>query len=112
MYLRLIDIPACLEARRYDVQGTITLGIDDPFLPDNSGTYRLHVDDDHAACERTDGDPDLVMDVGTLSAAYLGGESFTRLAWARRIHASSPGTLAQADLMFHTALPPWNPVGF
>ena len=112
MYLRLVDIAACLEARTYDAAGSVTLGVTDPFLPDNTGTYRLHVGQDGATCERVDGQPDLVMDVGTLSAAYLGGESFTRLAWGQRLDVHNTVALRQADRMFATPLAPWNPVHF
>jgi predicted acetyltransferase len=45
-------------------------------------------------------EPDLVMDVATLSAAWLGGVSFSTLARAGRIDEVRAGAVARADAMF------------
>ena len=53
VWVRLIDIEAALSARSYTGDGEIVLEVEDPFLPENAGRYR--VDPDGAA--RTDAAP-------------------------------------------------------
>ena len=45
------------------------------------------------------------MDVATLSAAWLGGVTFTTLARAGRVDEAVEGALARADAMFGVRSP-------
>ena len=108
LWVRLVDIPAALSARRYRGSGTLVLKVADAFRPQTAGTYRLEVESEGASCRAASGSSsavDLELDVADLGAAYLGGVSFTTLAQAGRVEAT-PGALARADLLFGTARPP------
>ena len=108
LWVRLVDIPAALSARRYGAEGSLRLGVHDPFRPANTGAYRLDGGPEGATCVRSGPDPgdaDIVLGVDALGSAYLGGVSFTVLAGAGRVTAT-PAALERADAMFgSTPLP-------
>ena len=41
LWVRILDVPAALSARRYESPGTLVLAVDDAFRPATSGRYRL-----------------------------------------------------------------------
>src|SRR4029079_138481 len=43
MLLRILDLPAALEGRAYDMAGSMTLEVGDELLPSNAGRWRLTV---------------------------------------------------------------------
>jgi predicted acetyltransferase len=100
LWLRLVNVPAALAARRYPVPVDTVLRTEDPLLPGNSGNWHLTGGPDGAACTRTDDPADLDCELGALGAAYLGGASLATLAAAGRIRELVPGTLAVADAAF------------
>ena len=113
LWVRVLDIPAALSARRYEVAGSLTFAVDDPFRPDNSGTYRMEGGPDGATCERLSrGDADIALGVDDLGSTYLGGGSFSSLVAAGRATEHTPGGAARADRMFRTAVAPWSITGF
>jgi predicted acetyltransferase len=107
LWVRLVDVPAALAARRYTAQGRVTFEVRDLFCPWNEGRYVLEVGPDGASCERTDAEPELVMSVNELGAAYLGGVSFRQLHRAGRVVEERPPALALADAMFGWDPAPW-----
>ncbi|HEV8651005.1 MAG TPA: sterol carrier protein domain-containing protein [Actinomycetes bacterium] len=107
LWLRLLDVPAALAARRYAVQGTLIIGVTDQLRPANQGTVRLEGGPDSAACRLTRGQSDLACDVADLGAAYLGGVSFSMLARAGRVVEHKRGAVARADAMFVLQPAPW-----
>ncbi|MBW5481666.1 GNAT family N-acetyltransferase [Streptomyces bambusae] len=117
LWLRLLDVPAALSARTYEVPGTLVLEVADPMgLAD--GRYRLEAGTGAGAgagagrCVRVDDDAaeaDLRLDVSDLSSLYLGGGSAVRLAQLGRIEEARPGAVALADAVFRTARRPWCP---
>jgi predicted acetyltransferase len=111
MWLRLVDVPAALAARRYRIPGRLVLEVRDAFCPWNEGRYRLEGDRGDAACERTDADPDLVLDARDLGAVYLGGARMAALSRAGLIHGGR-AAVETADLMFSWDPPPWCPEVF
>jgi predicted acetyltransferase len=112
LWVRLVDVPAALEARGYAAEGRLVLEVRDAFCPSNEGRYALEVGGDAARCEPSDAPPDLVLDVEGLGAAYLGGVRFHDLWWAGRIPAAAPGALGLADAMFGVTAAPWCPMAF
>jgi predicted acetyltransferase len=110
LWVRLLDVPRFLGARRYERDGDHVLEVIDDLDGEAgpaAGRYRLRVVDGAATCERTTDAPDLTVDVGALSAASLGG---TRLRDASRTlrHAEhQPGALLEVEAMLLTAEPPW-----
>jgi predicted acetyltransferase len=107
LWLRLIDVAAALEARRYRADDRIVIGVRDTFRPASSGAYELRADDGVGTATRTDADPDLEIEIAALAAAYLGGSSFRGLARAHQVRERERGALARADSMFAWDPAPW-----
>lgn len=110
LWVRLLDVAAALEGRRYAVDGGLAIAVSDRSRPDQAGTYRLEGGPDGARCVRAGAgsEADLALDVADLGAAYLGGVRFGELALAGRV-AGTAGALARADAMFAAARAPWCP---
>jgi predicted acetyltransferase len=106
LWVRLLDLPGALAARRYAVDDALVLEVSDPVRPRNQGRFRLEGGPDGAACEPTRAEPDLALDVADLGAAYLGGASLVSLARAERVAERTPGALLRADRMFAASPPP------
>ena len=74
LWVRLLDVPAALAARRYARPGEVVLEVIDDRPHDfTSGRYRLAADGDQVTCERTDRAADIVLDQRALASIYLGG---------------------------------------
>lgn len=107
LWVRLVDVPAALAARRYDRHGTLVLRVRDEFCPWNDGTVRLEADEDGIAlCEPSSAEPDLELTASTLASTYLGAHRFTDLARAGLVRGHEPA-LRQADAMFGWLRLPW-----
>jgi predicted acetyltransferase len=112
LWLRLVDVVAAFEGRRYTADGRVVFGIDDPFRPETSGTYELVAEGGAGRAMRTDADADLSGSVNVLGATYLGGTSFQQLAWAGQVVERSAGAVDRADAMFASTPAPWCVVDF
>ncbi|MFF8290649.1 GNAT family N-acetyltransferase [Streptomyces sp. NPDC016309] len=112
LHLRVVDLPAALEARTYRAPVDVVLDVRDAFCPWNTGRWRLSGDPKGAVCARTDDAPDLALSVRELGAAYLGGYSLASLAGAGLVRELRRGALAEASLAFGSAVAPWLPHGF
>ena len=95
-WLRLLDVPAALAARSFNAPGTVTVEVRDALLPENAGTYAIR--DGGAA--RVDGPGELVVDVATLGAVFLGGARWGQLAAAGLVEVREEAALAMADALF------------
>lgn len=89
LWVRVVDVPGALEARRYLTPLEVVLEVTDPLLPANSGRWRLTGGPDKASCVRTDEAPDLALSITDLGALYLGGTSLGALLAAGRVAAST-----------------------
>ncbi|MHB8641644.1 MAG: GNAT family N-acetyltransferase [Gaiellaceae bacterium] len=105
LWVRLLDVGAALSARAYAVEDELVFDVRDEFCPWNEGRWRLA----GGSAGRTDGGPDIRLDIRELGSAYLGGIGFVELAQAGRVEAVTPGALARADSVFRAALHPWCP---
>lgn len=83
-WLRILDVPAALQARTYATAAAVTLRVTDP-LGYAEGTWRVEVAEGRATVTPTDAEPDLALSVVELSAVYLGGHPLAVLAAAGRI---------------------------
>ncbi|WP_231477031.1 MULTISPECIES: GNAT family N-acetyltransferase [unclassified Microbacterium] len=106
-YTRILDVPAALSARTYDVADTVVLDVADP-LGIASGVFLLTTDaDGTAAVELVDeppvGVPTVTLGVAALSALLLGGVSPVTLARAGRLVADDAPALAR---LFASTVPP------
>jgi predicted acetyltransferase len=100
LWVRVVDVPAALAARRYRSPVDVVLEVTDAILERNSGRWRLTGGPDDATCTRTEDPADLACTVLELGAAYLGGTSLAALAAAGRVHELTPGALNAASTAF------------
>jgi predicted acetyltransferase len=112
LWVKLLDLPGALAARRYAVPGELVLEIVDDSEVSAGGRVRLIADGDHAAAEPTAASPDLTLAQTALAAAYLGGVSLRGQLIAGTVTEHRPGALQRADSMFATSLAPYNATGF
>ena len=106
LWVRLVDLARRASARAYGDDGAVVLEVEDAFLPENSGRWRIA----GGQVERTDEEADLALDVGELGAAYLGGFTFGELVRAGTVRELKEGGAATADAVFATNTPkPWCP---
>jgi predicted acetyltransferase len=111
LWVRLVDLPGALEARRYATADTLVLEVSDRFCPWNAGTWRIETAGEPWAAEarvtRTDTAPDLVLDTTDLAAIYLGGLRPVDLGVAGRIEERTSGALRRATALFAAERTPW-----
>lgn len=117
-WLRLLDVPAALAARSYaGAPGdAVTLAVDDPLLPGNTGAHRITAG---GAAPAPAGAPaDVHVDVEALAAAYLGGTPWRVLAEAGLLGGAAPdgppadATVAALDRLFAVPEAPFAGVMF
>ncbi len=112
LWVRLLDLPRALAARRYATRDALVVEVGDALRPANQGRFRLEGGPDGAACQPTRAEPDLAMDVTELGAAYLGGVRLATLGRAGRVHELTPGALLRADMMLAGDPPAWSTTHF
>ncbi|BCW19093.1 UPF0256 protein [Arthrobacter sp. NtRootA9] len=101
LWMRILDVPAALEARHYPADGSLVLSVTDP-LGLTGGTFRLEINGGQAAVEPVPaGTPaDLELDVSALSSIYLGGVCPVTLRAAGKIRELASGSALRARQMF------------
>jgi predicted acetyltransferase len=113
LWLRLLDVPAALSARRCAVEGELTLEVvDEDGDCFAAGRYALTAGaDGMTVCERTGARADLRLTQRALAAAYLGGFALSGMApgAARELRQ---GALTRLEAMLATPLAPWNATWF
>ena len=102
VWVRLIDVGAALSARSYN-DGEIVLEVEDAFLAENAGRWRVTP----AGAERTHDAADLRLDVTGVGSVYLGGFSFRELVRGARAEELTEDAAERADALFHTDREPW-----
>jgi predicted acetyltransferase len=112
LWVRLVDVGAALSARRYPARLDMVFEVRDRFCDWNDGRWHVWGHPAGAFCDRTDRDPDIVLDIEALSAVYLGGESLATLHAAGRVTEISPGAVTQASTAFRWPVTPWCPDDF
>ncbi|HEY1530720.1 MAG TPA: GNAT family N-acetyltransferase [Galbitalea sp.] len=113
LWLRVLDVKATLEARRYNAPGAFVLELDDP-LGFADSSWLLTIDDAGKAVVAklsgggsSDGKHRLAMNIRDLGAIYLGGTSVATLVRAGRIVEKAQGSASAADAAFRSAVTPW-----
>jgi predicted acetyltransferase len=95
-WLRVVDAQKALAARRYVGDGTVTIAVNDPLLPNNSASFIVAGD----GAEPTDRRAQLHTGVEGLGAVLLGGTTWRSLSLAGLARADDPAALAVADRLF------------
>lgn len=107
VWIRIVDVARALSARTYGADAVLHLGVEDSLFPDNQQCFRI--DGGAGEVAASGREPELRMDIATLSAAYLGGFSFSQLHAAGRVQSCTASALQRADRLFYCARAPWCP---
>ena len=110
LWVRLVDVPRALAARRYAVAGSVVLEVRDDFFG-SGGRFRLEGGPDGATCSPTTDAADLAIGIEHLGSVYPGGRSLASLAWLGFV-TGDPEAIALADLMFTSPVAPQNSLHF
>lgn len=104
LWLRIMDVPAALEARCYLADLDVVLDVGDGFRSDG-GRFALKVRDGAARCTPTDAPADITMDLDVLGNIYLGSNSVLELLAANRIRCHDNELALRVDAAFRSAVP-------
>lgn len=109
LWVRLLDVPAALAARRWSAPVDVVLEVDDPFLG-AGGRFRLHGGPGGARCTPTDEPADVALGIDRLASVVFGTRA-TTLARAGLV-TGDPAALAALDLAALTDRDPRAGIGF
>ncbi|MDX6333033.1 MAG: hypothetical protein QOG05_373 [Streptosporangiaceae bacterium] len=124
LWVRIIDVPGALTARRYAAPVDLVIEVTDEMCPWNAGRWRVRgsgpvlagagstAGPGTAECERTSAAPDVVLPAATLGAAYLGGTPLGSLARAGLATEERSGALAALSAALSWDPAPWCPTIF
>lgn len=104
IWVRLLDAPAALAARRYSVPGDLVIEIDDP-MGYAAGRFAFSGGPDGATASPTTSDPDVRLGAESIGSAYLGAPRIAELAWAGRVEGDDEA-IALLDLMMRWPVEP------
>jgi predicted acetyltransferase len=107
LHLRVVDVVATLQARRYSREDTLIVEVRDDTCPDIAGRYRLEGGLEGAVAARTDAQAEIVLDAPSLGSLILGDVSVAALFAAGLVEEVSPGAVRRASAMFAWQPRPW-----
>jgi predicted acetyltransferase len=112
LWLRVLDAPALLAARRYPLEDAVVLEVADD-AGHTPGRWRLDTHDRLApAVEPTRDGPDVVLPVSALGSVVLGGVDPRVLARAGRLEEVSAGAAGRLARLLAAPSVPWNGTPF
>jgi len=111
LWVRLLDVKECLSGRSYSEPGRVVFEVDDP-MSESVSRFSVEGDSKGGSAEATTDEPEILLGITELGAAYLGGVSFAALAMSGRIYERAPGSVARADAMFGIRPLPWLTTNF
>ena len=86
-WLRILDVDVALGTRTYNATDrSVTIMVRDPLIANNAGTWQV----DAYGAYRSHNEPDLIVGIETLSAAYMGGTPWWALHAAGHVRAQRP----------------------
>jgi predicted acetyltransferase len=111
LWLRLMDVPAALEARGYAGDVSTVLDIGDGFRADG-GRFALDVRDGRARCRPTDAPAQVSMDLDVLGSLYFGAHRASTIAASNRLRCNDSEVLHRLDEAFASDVPAQLGYGF
>jgi predicted acetyltransferase len=111
LWLRIMDIPAALQARSYAAELSTVLQVSDGFRGDG-GRFAVQIRDGRARCTRTDAPAEATMDLDVLGSLYLGTHRASALARAHRLRCQDPGLVQRLEAAFVSDVPAQIGFGF
>jgi predicted acetyltransferase len=121
LWLRIIDVPAVLEARTYSADLSVVLEISDGVLG-GGGRFAVDIRDGKARCEPTTephrrrhpagAEPVVHCDLSVLGSLYFGTHRASAFAAANRLRCNDVGVIAGLDAAFASEVPAQLGFGF
>jgi predicted acetyltransferase len=113
LWVRLLDVPAALAARRYALPGEVVLDVvDEDTGRYGAGRFSLTADGPDVSCAPTQRPADVRLSQRALAASYLGGHRLQQRTVLGDVEELTPGAVQRVDTMFATAVAPWNQTWF
>jgi GNAT superfamily N-acetyltransferase len=107
LWVRVLDVKAALEGRRYESDADVVLQISDAQVPENAGLWRVTITDGAAHVSPAAGSPaDLTLGIQELGAVYLGGVGVEALVQASLVVENTPGAAKALGRAMLSALAP------
>jgi predicted acetyltransferase len=107
LHLRVVDVVAMLQARRYSREDSVVIEVRDETCPDIAGRYLVEGGLEGAAATKTDVPPHLVLDAPSLASLLLGDTSVLALHRAGLVEEMRAGAARRASAMFSWSPRPW-----
>lgn len=113
-YVRIVDLPRALAARRFGADLDVVVQVRDHLLEHNDGSFRIQAEAGEAAKVTRAGRrrPDLSLDIRELGSIYLGGVPLTALQRAGLVAERTPGAAAALTMAFDWPTKPFCPDHF
>ncbi|MCC7364490.1 MAG: sterol carrier protein domain-containing protein [Dehalococcoidia bacterium] len=112
LWIRVLNVPRALSARRYSAADRLVFEVADPFLGAASGRFALEADKGGALCVPTSEEPDVRLGVAELGALYMGSFSLQPFVATGRARVATPETVQRVDAMFRWPVATWCPEVF
>lgn len=103
LWLRILDLPAALQARSYQADLRAVMHISD--TQHGPSTFTVTICDGKAQVVPTNAAPDVHADLSVLGSIYLGAHRPSAFAAANRLHCNDARLLTQLDLAFASDVP-------
>jgi predicted acetyltransferase len=107
LHLRVVDVVALLQGRRYSREDALVIEVRDDGCVDVAGRYRVEGGLDGATASRTDAAANLALDAAGLGSVLLGDVSVAALQRAGIVQELSDGAVRRASAMFGWSPRPW-----
>ncbi|HTZ45461.1 MAG TPA: GNAT family N-acetyltransferase [Jatrophihabitans sp.] len=111
-WLRILDLPATLCARRYATTDRLVLDVVDEDGGFAAGRFVLDGGPEHAECTPTNLSADLTLSQRALAGSYLGGYPVRAQQQAGLLDEETPGAARRLQAMLVTERAPWNATPF
>jgi GNAT superfamily N-acetyltransferase len=112
LWVRLVDLPQALAARRYEADCDVVVEVADEAAPWNAGRWRIRVKDGDADVTRSDDEAEVSLPVASLGAAYLGGGNLAAQHRAGLLTEHRPDAVRDLWRAFRTDVGPYASRGF
>lgn len=104
LWVRIMNVPAALEARRYQADLDIVLDVTDGFR-DDGGRFALQIRDGRARCTPTDAPADLELGLDVLGSLYLGSHQPEPFVAANRLRGKDSEAVRRLGTAFASDVP-------
>ncbi|MFV8051795.1 enhanced intracellular survival protein Eis [Mycobacterium sp. 48b] len=104
LWIRIMNVPVALEARRYEGDLDTVLDVTDGFRADG-GRFALQIRDGRARCTPTDAPADIELGLDVLGSLYLGDHRPEAFVTANRLRSKDPAVVQKLGAAFACQVP-------